>query len=95
MTLLNKVINEPDQLLISNYTFELHLCGKPIFKLFPTHQVQTSRTPYVKLQRWVLNLMALPVVNPDINEHFISSKDARNRVDKGLSILVLTNSKLS
>ena len=84
MTLLHKLLNDPDHGLMSEYTFELRFCGKQICGLCPPHQIQTLMTPFQKLQRRVLNFMTLTVVDLDNKENFQYLEYERKRVDEVL-----------
>ena len=86
MNQLHKLINDPDQWFIYDYTFEVRLCGKKICNLCTFHQMKKMITTYEKIKRRVLNLMDMPAVEPYNKEKLILNKDAINMVYEVSSI---------
>ena len=70
---------------MTDYTFELRLCGESGCTLCPTRTVRTPETGDGKLRRNVLRFLALPINDPTNKDKFLSPEEARRRVDAGMT----------
>ena len=84
MKRLCNLLGDPNHCQITDYPFELRVCGDPECKLCPNRGIRTPVTDDMELRKRVLGFLPLPIQEPTNEAKFLSTEKAVAIVDGGM-----------
>ena len=84
MKRLYNLLGGPNHCQITDYTFELRVCGDPECKLCPNRGIRTPVTDDMELRKRVLGFLPLPIQDPTNEAKILSTEKAVAMVDGGM-----------